>query len=276
MPDFMSDGSEQFSRARKSSVDGSADAADRSVRRSEPRGQRTGPSAGRRTEQMGAQSRPAEVRTELFSAQVRGSGTELFAAVQHFTPAVETLLRTIAEAGDTGAQFKVEPRLRYRLSGTEYVVNQRSFHKLTADGYVTDSGNDMAPVKLTDRGHEWIRQHPVPHGGSRGPYRPRGTRPARRAPAQRPARFAYAGGFTAEIADRVVVITCPDNGVGGATLPADVWEQRAVDRHPTLHTVEGPTIAGSYALHWRADPRTDADLLVQSLAIVRAEPARKS
>ncbi|SEE85088.1 hypothetical protein SAMN05216483_6787 [Streptomyces sp. 2131.1] len=193
-----------------------------------------------------------------------------------FTPAVETLLRTIAEAGDTGAQFKVEPRLRYRLSGTEYVVNQRSFYPLTTNGYVTDGGDDMAPVKLTDRGREWIRQHPVPRGGSRGPYRPHKPRSARQDPAPRPARFAYAGGFTAEIAERVVVITCPDNGVGGATLPADGWEQRAIDRHPTLHNVEGPVVSGAYALHWREDPRTDADLLIQSLAIVRAEPARKS
>ncbi|MFF9901271.1 hypothetical protein [Streptomyces longispororuber] len=193
-----------------------------------------------------------------------------------FTPAVETLLRTIAEAGDKGAQFQVAPRRRYQLVGTDYVVDQRSFYPLTAGGYVTDGGDDTAPVRVTERGREWIRQHPVPRGGSRGPYRPRGTRPAHQAPARRPARFGYAGGFTAELAERVVVITCPANEVGGATLPADGWEQRAIDRHPTLHNVEGPTIAGSYALHWRGDSRTDADLLVQSLAIVRAEPARSS
>ncbi|MFK0159165.1 hypothetical protein ACIQVK_44730 [Streptomyces sp. NPDC090493] len=193
-----------------------------------------------------------------------------------FTPAVETLLRTIAEASDKGAQFKVAPRRRYQLVGTDYVVNQSTFYPLTGGEYVTDGGNDQAPVRLTDRGREWIRQHPVPHGGSRGPYRPRRPRSARQAPAPRATRFGYAGGFTAELAERVVVITCPDNGTGGAALPADGWEQRAIDRHPTLHTVEGPTIAGSYALHWREDARTDADLLVQSLAIVRAEPARSA
>lgn len=74
----------------------------------------------------------------------------------------------------------------------------------------------------------------------------------------------------------MIVITCPDNETGGATLPADGWEQRAIDRHPTLHHVEGPFVSGAYAMHWRADSRTDADLLVQSLAIVRAEPARIS
>ncbi|QFG13217.1 hypothetical protein SEA_GILGAMESH_25 [Streptomyces phage Gilgamesh] len=193
-----------------------------------------------------------------------------------FTPAVETLLRTIAEAGDNGAQFKVEPRRRYRLTGTDYVVNQRSFYPLTAGAYVTDGGDDQAPVKLTDRGRDWIRQHPVPRGGARGPYRPRGPRSGRQAAEPRRPRFGYAGGFSAELAERVIVITCPDNGTGGAILPADGWEQRAIDRHPTLHNVEGPTVGGAYALHWRADPRTDGDLLVQSLAIVRAEPARST
>ncbi|MFD9394183.1 hypothetical protein ACFWBB_26625 [Streptomyces sp. NPDC060000] len=192
-----------------------------------------------------------------------------------FTPAVETLLRTIAEAGDKGAQFQVAPRRRYRLTGTDYVVNQRSFFPLTNGKYVTDGGDDSAPVKLTARGREWIRQHPVTRGGSRGPYR-RGPRSVRQNLAPRPTRLAYAGGFTAELTERVVVITCPNNGVGGATLPADDWEQRAIDRHPTLHTVEGPTVSGAYAMHWREDARTDAELLVQSLAIVRAEPARTS
>ncbi|MGW4086939.1 hypothetical protein ACWEGS_28305 [Streptomyces sp. NPDC004822] len=192
-----------------------------------------------------------------------------------FTPAVETPLRTIAEAGDKGAQFQVAPRRRYRLAGTNYVVNQSSFYPLTGGEYVTDGGDDMAPVRLTERGREWIREHPVPRGG-RGPYRPRRTRSTRLAPAPRATRFGYAEGFSAELTERVIVITCPDNGTGGVTLPADGWEQRAIDRHPTLHAVEGPRIAGSYALHWREDSRTDADLLVQSLAIVRAEPARSS
>ncbi|MEV8344582.1 hypothetical protein [Streptomyces niveus] len=193
-----------------------------------------------------------------------------------FTPAVETLLRTIAEAGDKGAQFAQAPRARYRLAGTDYVVNQRSFYPLTGGEYVTDGSNDMAPVRLTDRGREWIRQHPVPHGGSRGPYRPRRTRSARQAPAPRPARFGYAGGFSAELVERTVFVICPDNDHGGVALPVYGWEERAVARHPTLHEIEGPTISGGYALRWRADARTDADLLVQSLAIVRAEPARSS
>ncbi|MGX1268055.1 hypothetical protein [Streptomyces phaeoluteigriseus] len=191
-----------------------------------------------------------------------------------FTPAVETLLRTIHAQGDGGASFAWETGGYYRLTGTDYRVARRSFFPLTGDGYVEENHDDSAPVKLTRKGRKWIDHHPVPRGGSRGPYRPRGRRSARQTPAPRPARIAYAGGFTAEIAERVVVITCPDNGVDGVTLPADGWEQRAIDRHATLQNVEGPVVSGAYALHWREDSRTDADLLVQSLAIVQAEPAR--
>ncbi|MFI5990245.1 hypothetical protein ACIBAC_00125 [Streptomyces sp. NPDC051362] len=193
-----------------------------------------------------------------------------------FTPAVETLLRTIAGAGGSGAQFAREPRARYRLSGTDYVVDRRSFFPLTGGGYVTDGGEDSAPVRLTARGKEWMEQHPVPHGGARGPYRPRGRRPAPRQALASRARFAYAGGFSAELVERTVVITCPNNDRGGATLPVDGWEERAIDRHPTLHEIDGPTVSGGYALRWREDPRTDGDLLVQSLAIIRAESPRRS
>lgn len=48
-----------------------------------------------------------------------------------FTPAVETLLRTIAEAGDKSAQFQRITGRRYRLTGTDYVVQQRTFYPLT-------------------------------------------------------------------------------------------------------------------------------------------------
>lgn len=193
-----------------------------------------------------------------------------------FTPAVETLLRTIAEQGEGGATFEVMPRLRYRLVGTDYVVNQRSFYPLTGDGYVTDDSDDSAPVKLTDKGRKWMEQHPVPRGG-RGPYMPRRSARSRTvARARATQRSRAAGGFTAEIEERTVVISCPDNDLGGATLPADGWEQRAMDTHPTLHGVEGPTVSGSYALRWRQDPRTDAELLRQSLDIVTSEPVRQA
>jgi hypothetical protein len=82
--------------------------------------------------------------------------------------------------------------------------------------------------------------------------------------------------FTAEIAERTVVITCPDNDRGGAQLPADGWEDRAKDAHPTLHDIEGPTIGGAYAMRWRGEICTDHELLRRSLAIVRSEPPRSA
>ncbi|MDH6629418.1 hypothetical protein M2271_007254 [Streptomyces sp. LBL] len=110
-----------------------------------------------------------------------------------FTPAVETLLRTIHAQGAPGATFQVMPRARYRLAGTDYVVSQRTFYPLTGDGYVTDGGDDSAPVRLTAKGLEWTDDHPVPRGGSRGPYFPdRARRP--RSPRWTPAseqRTAY-------------------------------------------------------------------------------------
>lgn len=103
-----------------------------------------------------------------------------------FTPAVETLLRTIHAQGDDGATFVWETGGYYRLAGTDYRVARRTFFPLTdaADPYVTGGNDDTVPVKLTARGHEWMTQHPVPRG-SRGPYTPGRTRrpPVRRAPA---------------------------------------------------------------------------------------------
>ncbi|MGW2550089.1 hypothetical protein [Streptomyces sp. NPDC001635] len=91
-----------------------------------------------------------------------------------------------------------------------------------------------------------------------------------------PAVETSTDGFHAEIVERVVVITCPDNDRGGVSLPADGWEERAMDAHLTLHAVEGPTVSGGYALRWRQDPRTDAELLRQSLDLVAAEPGRQA
>lgn len=78
-----------------------------------------------------------------------------------------------------------------------------------------------------------------------------------------------AGGFVAEVAERTVVITCPSNERGGAALLPDGWEERAQDAHPTLHAIEGPTISGAYALRWRDQQVTEAELLRRSLALVR-------
>ncbi|MFF8839599.1 hypothetical protein [Streptomyces sp. NPDC015130] len=68
-------------------------------------------------------------------------------------PASQRLLREIArrDAG-AGVQFELLPRRRYRLVGTDYTVNQRTFFPLTADGLVTDNEDDTAPVRITDAG----------------------------------------------------------------------------------------------------------------------------
>lgn len=82
--------------------------------------------------------------------------------------------------------------------------------------------------------------------------------------------------FRADLAERTVLITCPDNDHGGAVLPADGWEDRAQADHPTLHDIEGPFVSGAYIMRWRDDPATDTELLERSLRIVRSEPARNA
>ena len=80
-------------------------------------------------------------------------------------------------------------------------------------------------------------------------------------------------GHIAEMVERTVVVTCPDNDHGGVALPADGWEDRAHATHPTLHAVEGPMVSGCYALRWRDDPASNDELIARSLRIIRAEPA---
>jgi hypothetical protein len=81
------------------------------------------------------------------------------------------------------------------------------------------------------------------------------------------------GGFTAEIAERTVVVTWPDNVWGGATPPPDGWTQRAWEQEPTLHEIDEGSVSGRSVLRWRNDPRTDTDLIAASLALVAATPA---
>ena len=77
-------------------------------------------------------------------------------------PASEQLLRRIARY-DTGngVVFDVMPRRRYRLAGTLYTVNQRTFYPLTGSGLVTDNGDDTEPVRITEAGRKWIAEHPA-------------------------------------------------------------------------------------------------------------------
>ncbi|MFJ3021449.1 hypothetical protein ACIPH4_10925 [Streptomyces tendae] len=74
--------------------------------------------------------------------------------------------------------------------------------------------------------------------------------------------------YTAEIAERTVVVTWPDNDRGGATPPSDGWADRVMDQEPTLYEVDEGSISGCSALRWRNDARSDAELIAHSLMLV--------
>ncbi|MGW0536287.1 hypothetical protein [Streptomyces sp. NPDC003032] len=67
-------------------------------------------------------------------------------------------------------------------------------------------------------------------------------------------------------------ITWPDNDRGGATPPPDGWQDRAWAREPTLHGIDEGSVSGCSILRWREDPRSDAELIGASLALVTGEP----
>ena len=81
--------------------------------------------------------------------------------------------------------------------------------------------------------------------------------------------------FTAEIAERTVVVTWPDNERGGATPPPDGWQEKAWEQS-TLHEIDEGSITGCSVLRWRDDPRPDAELVAASLALVTGVPAAVS
>ncbi|MFF5019436.1 hypothetical protein [Streptomyces sp. NPDC001165] len=78
--------------------------------------------------------------------------------------------------------------------------------------------------------------------------------------------------FTADIAERAVRITWPDNDRGGATPPPDGWQDRAWAQEPTLHEIDEGSVSGCSVLRWREDPRSDAELIRASLALVTDKP----
>lgn len=113
-----------------------------------------------------------------------------------------------------------------------------------------DQGEDLT-IDLTNEDHAG-HQHP-PHT--------RSTRMTERTK-----------GFTADIAERAVRITWPDNDRGGATPPPDGWQDRAWTRGPTLHEIDEGSVSGCSILRWREDPRSDAELIGASLALITGEP----
>jgi hypothetical protein len=79
--------------------------------------------------------------------------------------------------------------------------------------------------------------------------------------------------FTADLAERTVRVTWPDNERRGATPPPDGWQDRAWAQEPTLHEIDEGSVTGCSVLRWRDDPRSDAELIAVSLALVSGEPA---
>lgn len=77
--------------------------------------------------------------------------------------------------------------------------------------------------------------------------------------------------FQAEISIRTVVVTCPDNGRGGAAMPPgddEAWMNTALMRHDALTGIEGPNITGAYAFHWTGAV-SDDEALFQSVKILK-------
>ncbi|MFC8278472.1 hypothetical protein ACFUJR_39395 [Streptomyces sp. NPDC057271] len=80
-------------------------------------------------------------------------------------------------------------------------------------------------------------------------------------------------GFTADIAERTVRITWPDNERGGATPPPADWQDQAWAQNPTLYEIDEGSVSGCTVLRWREDSRSDGELLAASLALV--DPAAR-
>ena len=77
--------------------------------------------------------------------------------------------------------------------------------------------------------------------------------------------------YAAELVERTVAVTWPDNDRGGATPPPDGWQARAWEQR-TLHEIDEGSVSGCSVLRWRNDPRLDADLIAVSLALVSGAP----
>jgi hypothetical protein len=80
------------------------------------------------------------------------------------------------------------------------------------------------------------------------------------------------GEFHAEIQRRVVVVSCPDNGTGGAHMPPgddESWMWPAIQETDGLVTIEGPTIGGAYVFHWEGAIWSDEEIKSMSIKILK-------
>lgn len=70
---------------------------------------------------------------------------------------VRTLLQTIADLDDGyGVLFHSAPCGRWRLDGTHYTVNDRTFHPLSTLGFVDIGNGRTDPVKATTAGRAYL------------------------------------------------------------------------------------------------------------------------
>lgn len=74
-------------------------------------------------------------------------------------PASLKLLRVIAEHDDGhGVLFHTEPRCRWRLDGSRYTVNARTFFPLDSDELVDVGDGHTTPVKITPAGRAHLQK----------------------------------------------------------------------------------------------------------------------
>lgn len=69
------------------------------------------------------------------------------------TPAARKLLKILADH-DTGegVQFVTAPAGRWQMDGTDYFVNDRTFHPLVSRGFVDIGDGHTDPVRITAAG----------------------------------------------------------------------------------------------------------------------------
>jgi hypothetical protein len=70
------------------------------------------------------------------------------------------LLRTIArEDLGAGVKFEHAPYGRWRMEGSTYAVNDRTFHVLDARGLIDVGNGQSDPVRITEAGRRWLADH---------------------------------------------------------------------------------------------------------------------
>lgn len=75
-------------------------------------------------------------------------------------PGPTKLLRTLArEDLGSGVKFEYAPHGRWRMEGSTYVVNDRTFHPLDRFGLIDVGNGHTDPVRITEAGRRWLADH---------------------------------------------------------------------------------------------------------------------